>query len=135
MGHTPAFLYTLGLLPFGLALSSFPPSTECYKRAFLGDLHHTLYHTSTNGSDVTLAHILFMFVRLLVGNTGSPRVRGTMQATFIMESRENGSAGLIWDIGEALMVGKSRTQLRNNLLERQHTQTGASCQSKCWATV
>jgi hypothetical protein len=59
--------------------------------------------------DVTSAHILLRFARLLVGDTGSPRVRGTMQATFVMESRENGSAGLIWDTGEALMVGESGT--------------------------
>jgi hypothetical protein len=56
-----------------------------------------------------LAHILLRFARLLVGDTGSPRVRGTMQAVFVMESGENASAGLTWDIGEALMVGESRT--------------------------
>jgi hypothetical protein len=32
-----------------------------------------------------------------------------MQAKFIMETGENGSAGLIWDTGEALMVGESGT--------------------------
>jgi hypothetical protein len=36
MGCTPALLYILGLLPFGLALAKFPPCTECYKRAFVG---------------------------------------------------------------------------------------------------
>jgi hypothetical protein len=67
-----------------------------------------LYHTHANRSDVSSAHILLRFARLLVGDTGSPRVRKTMPSTFVME-RENGSAGLIWDIGEALMVGESRT--------------------------
>jgi hypothetical protein len=43
-----------------------------------------------------LACILLRFARLLKGDSGSPRVRETMQATFVMESRENGSAGLIW---------------------------------------
>jgi hypothetical protein len=60
-------------------------------------------------------------VRLLVGDTGSTKVRETMQATFLMGSMENGSVGLIWDIGESLIVGESRTYLGNNLLERQHT--------------
>jgi hypothetical protein len=63
----------------------------------------------TNRSDVTLACILLRFVRLLVGDTGSTRVRGTMLAIFVMESGENGSAGLTWDIGETLMLGESRT--------------------------
>jgi hypothetical protein len=68
-----------------------------------------LYHTPANKLDVTLAPILLRFARLLIGDTGSPRVRGTMQAIFVKESRENGSAGLTWDIGEAMMVGESRT--------------------------
>jgi hypothetical protein len=37
--------------------------------------------------------MLLMFVRLLVSNTGSHRVRGTMQATFAMESEESGILG------------------------------------------
>jgi hypothetical protein len=57
---------------------------------------------------VKSACILLRFARLLVGNVESPRVKGTMQAIFVMESRENGSAGLMWDIGEVLMVGESR---------------------------
>jgi hypothetical protein len=85
----------------------------------LEPLHsHTLYPTTTNRLDVTLAHVLLRFARLLVGNTGSPRVSRTIQAIFVTESRENGSAGLTWDIGEALIVGESRTYLWNNLLER-----------------
>jgi hypothetical protein len=68
-----------------------------------------LYHTSTNRLAVKSACILLRFARLLVGDPGSTRVREAMEATFVMESRENGSAGLIWDIGEALMVGESRT--------------------------
>jgi hypothetical protein len=36
---------------------------------------------------VTLAHILPRFVRLPVRDTKSPRVKKTMQATFVMESR------------------------------------------------
>jgi hypothetical protein len=110
MGSAPVFLYTLGLLLFGSALARFLPCAECYKRSLLGSPHsHTLYHTPTNRLDAASAHILRRFARLLVGDTGSPRVRETMQATFVMESGENGSAGLIWDIGEALMVGESRT--------------------------
>jgi hypothetical protein len=70
---------------------------------------HTLYHTPANRSDLTLSCILLRFVRLLVGDTGSPRVRGTMLAMFVMESGENGSTRLTLDIGEALMVGESRT--------------------------
>jgi hypothetical protein len=76
----------------------------------LGPPHsHTLYHTPINSSDVTSACIHLRFVRLLVGDTGSPRVRGTMPAIFVMERGENGSAALTWDILEALMVGESRT--------------------------
>jgi hypothetical protein len=58
---------------------------------------------------VTSARILLRFARLLVVNTGIHRGRGTMQTTFVMESGENESAGLIWDIVEALMVGESQT--------------------------
>jgi hypothetical protein len=36
MGPIRVFLYTLGLLPFGLALARFPSCSECYKRAFVG---------------------------------------------------------------------------------------------------
>jgi hypothetical protein len=32
-----------------------------------------------------------------------------MQAIFVIESGENGSSELVWDIGETLMVGESRT--------------------------
>jgi hypothetical protein len=53
--------------------------------------------------------MLLRFARLLIGNTGSSRVRGTMLIIFVMENKENRSAGLTWDIGEALMVGESRT--------------------------
>jgi hypothetical protein len=60
-------------------------------------------------SDVTLACILPWFARLPISNTGSPRIRETIQATFVMESEKSRSAGLIWDIGEVLMVGESRT--------------------------
>jgi hypothetical protein len=59
--------------------------------------------------DVTSAHIFLRFARLLIDNTGSPRIRGTMQAIFVIESGENGSSELVWDIGETLMVGESRT--------------------------
>jgi hypothetical protein len=60
-------------------------------------------------SDVTSAFIFLRFARLLVGDTESPRVRETMQATFVMASGKNGSSGLIWGIGETLMVGESQT--------------------------
>jgi hypothetical protein len=56
-----------------------------------------------------LAHILLRFVRLLVSDTGSPRVRGTMRATFAKESEDSGSAGPIWDAGKVLMVEEFRT--------------------------
>jgi hypothetical protein len=80
------------------------------REPLLGPLHnHILYQTPVNRLDVTLAPILLRFVMLLVGHTGSPRVRETMQAIFVMESRENDSVGVIWYIGEALMVGESRT--------------------------
>jgi hypothetical protein len=80
------------------------------REPLLGPPHsYTLYHTPANTSDVTSAHILLKFVRLLVGHTGSLKVRETMQAICVMERRENGSAELIWDIAEALMVGESRT--------------------------
>jgi hypothetical protein len=59
--------------------------------------------------DITSAYILLKFVRLLVSNTGSPRVRGTMQATFAMESKKSGFAGPIWDTGKVTMVGEFRT--------------------------
>jgi hypothetical protein len=92
------------------SLQGFPHVLNVIRGPLLGPPHsHTLYHTPTNRLDVTLAHILLRFARLLVGDSRSPRVRGIMQSTFVMESRENGSAGLIWDIGEALMVGESRT--------------------------
>jgi hypothetical protein len=68
-----------------------------------------LYYTPTNRSDVTLALILLRFARLLVGNVESPRVKGTMQAIFVMERGENGSSRLIRDSGEALIVGESKT--------------------------
>jgi hypothetical protein len=61
--------------------------------------------------DVTSAHILLRFARLLVGDTGSPRVRGTMQALFVMESGENGSADVLGILGKLWKSGESRTQL------------------------
>jgi hypothetical protein len=39
MEHTPALLYTLGLLPFGLDLTRLPPCIECCKRAVVGVSH------------------------------------------------------------------------------------------------
>jgi hypothetical protein len=93
-------------------LQGFPHVLNVIRELFVGleeILSHTLYHTPANRLDVTLAGIFLRFVRLLVGDPGSPKVRETMQATFVMESRENGSSGLIWDIGETLTVGESRT--------------------------
>jgi hypothetical protein len=110
VGRTLVFLYLLGLLLRGLALVRFTHVLNVIREPLLGPPHsHTLYHIPANRSDATLSRIFLRFARLLVGNTGSPRVRGIMQAIFVMENMENGSVGLIWDIGEALIVGKSRT--------------------------
>jgi hypothetical protein len=76
----------------------FPPGTECYKRAFVG--------TPTSRSDITLAHII---LSMPLRDTGSCRLRRTVQATFAMESEKSVSAGPIWGIGKVLMVGESRT--------------------------
>jgi hypothetical protein len=110
MGCAPVFLYTLDSYFLGWPLQGFPHVLNVIRETLLGPPHsHTLYHTLTNRWDVTSAHILLRFGRLVVGDTESPRVRETMQATIVMGSGENGSARLIWDIGEALMVGESRT--------------------------
>jgi hypothetical protein len=47
-----------------------------------------------------MAPILLRFARLLVGDTGSPRVRGIMQAIVVMESGENGFASLFGILGK-----------------------------------
>jgi hypothetical protein len=87
MGCTPVLLYRLDLLPFGLALARFHPYTECYKRDFVGTSTQPYFVSYTHQrSDITSAHIFLGFARLLVSDSGSPRVRGTMQATFEMES-------------------------------------------------
>jgi hypothetical protein len=100
MGHAPVFLYTLGLLLFGWPLQSFHHVLNVIREPLLGPLHsYDLYHILANMSAVTLACILLRFVMLLVGNTRSPRVSETMQATFVMENGKNGSVGFIWDIG------------------------------------
>jgi hypothetical protein len=100
------------------SLQVFPHVLNVIRQPLLESLHnHIVYHTSTNRSDVTLASNL-RFARLLVGNTGSPRVKGTMQDVFVMESGKNGSTGFIWNIGEALMLEESRIYLGNYLLER-----------------
>jgi hypothetical protein len=94
----------------GWPLQGFPHVLNVIKEPLLGPLHsHTLYHTPINRSDVTSAHTLLQFARLLVGDAGSPTVRGTMQAIFVMERGENGSSRLIRDTGEALIVGESKT--------------------------
>jgi hypothetical protein len=60
------------------------------KEPLLGPLHnHTLYHIPQNRSGVILAYILPRFARLPISNAGSPRVRGTMQTTFVMKSNIN----------------------------------------------
>jgi hypothetical protein len=59
MGLTPSLLYTLGLLPLGLALVRFPHVVNVIRVPLLGPLHsHALYHVPINRSDVTSAHIL-----------------------------------------------------------------------------
>jgi hypothetical protein len=76
-------------------LQGVPHVLNVIREPLLGHPHsHTLYHAPASRSDVTLAHILLRFVRLLVGDTGDPRVRGTTQPIFVTESRENGSAGI-----------------------------------------
>jgi hypothetical protein len=58
MGRTPALLYTLGLLPFGLALARFFPCTKCYKRAIVGlSIPPYFDHARTNRSNIKSAHI------------------------------------------------------------------------------
>jgi hypothetical protein len=100
MGRTPALLYTLGLLPLGLALARFPHVLNVTRQPLLGPPHsHTLCHAPTNKLVVTSAHILPRFARLPVSNTKGPRVRKTMQATFVMESR---AMGLV--LGACLML-------------------------------
>jgi hypothetical protein len=60
-------------LPFGLALASFPPCTECYKRAIVGTSAQPCFVQYTDHrSGVTLAQILPRFARLLVGDTEVP---------------------------------------------------------------
>jgi hypothetical protein len=94
MECTLALLYTLGLLPFGLALERFSSCTECYKRALLGPSHsHTLYHIPTNRSYPP------WFGRMPVSDTKSPRIRKTIQATFVIKSRAMGLA-----LGACLML-------------------------------
>jgi hypothetical protein len=101
MGWTPLSFTCLDSYLLGWLLQSFPQVLNVIRQPLLGPPHsHILYHTPTNRSDVTLAHILPRFVRLLVSNTGSCRVRGTMQTIFAMESEESGFAGPIWDIGK-----------------------------------
>jgi hypothetical protein len=86
-GCTPFLFYTLGLLPFGLAHTRFSHVLNVIREPLLGPPHsHTLYHAPTNKSSVTLAHILPRFVRLLVSDTKNPRIKKTIQATFVLES-------------------------------------------------
>jgi hypothetical protein len=100
MGCTPAVLYTLGLLPFGLALARFPPCAECYKRAIVG--------TSAQPSFVSCTHQQVGcyigsyapgFLKLLVSKSRSLRVKKVLQATFVMKS---GAMGLV--LGAYLML-------------------------------
>jgi hypothetical protein len=86
---------------------SFPQVLNVIREPFLGPPHsHILYHTPTSRSDVTLAHII---LSMPLRDTGSCRLRRTVQATFAMESEKSVSAGPIWGIGKVLMVGESRT--------------------------
>jgi hypothetical protein len=91
LGLTPALLYTLGLLPFGLALTRFAPYTKCYKR--------TIVKTSTQPYFVSCTHqqvrcyigsYTTRLTRLLVSDTKSPRVKKTVQTTFVIKSRAMG---------------------------------------------
>jgi hypothetical protein len=78
----------LDSLPFRLAFARFLHVLNVLREPLLGPPHsHTLYPSPTNRSSVTSTHILPRFVRLLVNNSESPRVKKTIQATFVMESR------------------------------------------------
>jgi hypothetical protein len=91
MGHTPALLYTLERLPFGFTRARFPYILNSIREPLLGPLHsHTLYYAPTNRSGVTSTHILPRFTRLPESNTKSPRVKKTMQATFVVKSEVMG---------------------------------------------
>jgi hypothetical protein len=96
MGCTPVLLYTLGLLPFGLALARFPHVLNVIKEPLLGPPHsHTLYHAPINRLGVTSAPILPRFARLLVSSTKSPRVKKTMQATFALHHGKQGDGSYL----------------------------------------
>jgi hypothetical protein len=92
------------------SLARFPLSTECYKRAFVGTSAHP-YFISYTCQQVRcyISSYIPQVCKVAGRQSWKSQSKGTMQATFVMASRENGSAGLIWDIGEALMVGESRT--------------------------
>jgi hypothetical protein len=49
---------------------------------------HILYYAPNNRLGVTSAHRLPRFARLLVSDSTSPRVKETMQATFVIKSRQ-----------------------------------------------
>jgi hypothetical protein len=75
----------------GCPLQGFPHVLNVIRELLLGPPHsHTLYQAPTNRLGVTSAHILPGFVRLLVSDPKSPRVKKTMQATFVVESRVMG---------------------------------------------
>jgi hypothetical protein len=100
MGCTPALLYTLGLLPFGLALTRFSPCTKCSKRAIVGTatqpylVSYTHQHVRCKIGSYTPR-----LMRLLVNDTESPKVKQTMQTTFVIKA---GLMGLI--LGTCLIL-------------------------------
>jgi hypothetical protein len=87
MGCAPSLPYTLGLLPFGLALARFFPCTKSYKRVIVGT--STLpYFVSCTQQHVRcyIGSYTPRLMRLLVSNTRSPRVKKTIQVTFVIKS-------------------------------------------------
>jgi hypothetical protein len=99
MGHTPALLYTLGLLAFGLALTRFFPCTKCYKKVIVGTSTQPYFVSCTHQQvRCYIGSYTPRLARLLVSDTKSPRVKKTMQTTFVIKSRAMGlilGAGLI----------------------------------------
>jgi hypothetical protein len=103
MGCTPALLYTPGLLPFGWPLQGFLLVLNIITEPLLGYPHsHTLYHAPTNRSGVISAPLLPRFVRLLVSNTKSPRVKKQFRLHL---SWKAGQWVCLWSMFDATLPG------------------------------
>jgi hypothetical protein len=87
MGGTPALLYTLGLLPFGLDLTRFSPCTKCYK-SHCWDLRTTILCILHPPTGQMLHQFIYSQVsEVAVSDTKSPRVKKTLQTTFVIKTR------------------------------------------------